>query len=81
VRRRIRFFEVTTDPTTLPPETTQVVMTNVAGNLWATVGDLYGLRTWIEYGFKQAKQAVGWADYRLTDDAAIARWWEVVMRA
>lgn len=81
VRRRIRFFELTTDPTTLPPETTQFVMTNVAGNLWATLGDIYGLRTWIEYGFKQAKQALGWADYRLTDYAAIERWWEVVMSA
>ncbi len=81
VRRRIRFFELTTDPTTLPPETTQFVMTNLAGNLWATLGDVYGLRTWIEYGFKQAKQALGWADYRLTDYAAIERWWEGVMSA
>jgi SRSO17 transposase len=81
VRRRIRFFELTTDPTTLPLETTQFVMTNVAGNVWATVGNVYGLRTWIEYGFKQAKQALGWADYRLTEYAAIERWWELVMSA
>jgi hypothetical protein len=34
-----------------------------------------------EYGFKQAKDELGWADYRLTDAAAIERWWEVVMCA
>ncbi len=35
----------------------------------------------IEYGFKQAKDELGWADYRLTDAAAIERWWEIVMCA
>jgi len=27
------------------------------------------LRTWIEYGFKHAKNELGWADYRVTDYA------------
>jgi SRSO17 transposase len=31
------------------------------------MGDHYGLRTWVEYGLKQAKDALGWADLRLTD--------------
>jgi hypothetical protein len=35
----------------------------------------------IEYGFRQVKDEVGWADYRLTDAESIARWWEVVMSA
>jgi hypothetical protein len=35
----------------------------------------------IEYGFKQAKDELGWADYRLTDAASIARWWEMVLCA
>lgn len=34
------------------------------------------MRTWIAYGFKQIKNELGWADHRLTDDAAIERWWE-----
>ena len=35
----------------------------------------------IEYGFKQAKDDLGWADYRLTDAASSERWWELVMSA
>src|SRR5260370_22145613 len=43
-----------------------------------TVGNTYGLRTWIEYGFKHAKNELGWADFRITDYASIERWWELV---
>ncbi len=43
-----------------------------------SLGDHYGLRTWIEYGFKHIKNELGWADFRLTEYAAIARWWELV---
>jgi len=28
--------------------------------------NFYGLRTWVEYGLKQSKNELGWADYRLT---------------
>ncbi len=42
-------------------------MTNLPGKIEQTVGDLFGWRTWIEYGFKQAKDELGWADYRVTD--------------
>jgi hypothetical protein len=45
------------------------------------VGNTYGLRTWIEYGFKPAKNELGWAEYRLTDYASIERWWELVFCA
>ena len=41
-------------------------------------GNPFGLRTWIEYGFTHAKDELGWADDRLTDAAAMARWWEIV---
>jgi len=40
-------------------------MTNFKGNIKETLGNLYGLRTWIEYGFRQSKQEMGWHDYRL----------------
>ncbi len=33
------------------------------------------------YGCKQAKDDLGWADDRVTDYAAIARWWELVLSA
>ena len=80
-RTRTRYFVVTTDPVHLPPETTWRLMTNLPGNIEQTVGNTFGLRTWIEYGFKQAKDELGWADYRLTDAHSIERWWELVMCA
>jgi len=80
-RHPTRFFEITTDPTTLPAETTWDLMSNLPGKIERTVGNTFGLRTWIEYGFKQAKDELGWADYRLTDASSIERWWELVMCA
>ena len=80
-RTSIRYFAITTDPVHLPPETTWNVMTNLPGKIERTVGNTFGLRTWIEYGFKHAKDELGWADYRLTDAHSIERWWELVMCA
>jgi SRSO17 transposase len=80
-RRPIRYYQITTDPVTLPPETTWDLMTNLQGKIEQTVGNTFGLRTWIEYGFKHAKDDLGWADYRVTDYASIERWWELVMSA
>lgn len=56
-------------------------MTNRTGKLREELGTLYGLRRWIEYGVKPIKNELGGADHRLTDDAAIERWWEVVFSA
>lgn len=78
-RTRVRFFVITTDPVRLPPETTWHLMTNLPGKIEQTVGNTFGLRTWIEYGFKQAKDELVWADSRLTDAASIERWWELVL--
>jgi SRSO17 transposase len=80
-RQPVRYFQITTDPETLPPETTWDLMTNQPGRIERTVGNTFGLRTWIEYGFKHAKDDLGWADYRVTDSASIERWWELVMSA
>lgn len=81
VRRAVRFYDLTSDPEKLPAATTRFVMTNLPGDLRHEVGNLYGLRTWIEYGFKQIKNELGWADHRLTTYAAIERWWELVFSA
>ena len=75
------FSLVTMDPRTLPPESTWYVMTNLEGKIEKTVGNTYGLRTWIEYGFKHAKNELGWAEYQATDYASIERWWELVFSA
>ncbi len=77
----VRYFWLTTDPATLPKDTTYLVMTNLAGKLRHVLGNAYGLRTWIEYGFKHSKNELGWADYRLTGYPAIERWWELVFSA
>lgn len=80
-RQAVRYYQITTDPATLPPETTWDLMTNQPGKIEQTVGNTFGLRTWVEYGFKHAKDDLGWADYRVTDYASIERWWELVMSA
>lgn len=80
-RHGVRYYEITTDPARLPRETTWDLMTNLPGAIEHTVGNTFGLRAWIEYGFKQAKDELGWADYCLTDAARITRWWELVMCA
>lgn len=54
-RRQLRYWEITTDPTTLPEGTTWWVMTQVPGITYKEVGNLFGLRTWVEYGLKQSK--------------------------
>ena len=36
------------------------------------------LRTWVEYGFRQCKQELGWTDYRFTHFQHIERWWEII---
>jgi hypothetical protein len=44
-RRAIRSYQITTDPQTLPPETTWDLMTNLPGKIQQTVGNTFGLRT------------------------------------
>ena len=80
-RHAVRYYQITTDPKTLPPETTWDLMTNQPGKIERTVGNTFGLRTWVEYGFKHSKDDLGWADYRVTDFASIERWWELIMSA
>ncbi len=36
------------------------------------IGDHYDFRTWIEYGLKQAKDTLGWADFRMTGELVIS---------
>lgn len=85
-RGTIRYYQITKgsipvakgstpDP---DPKDTWFIMTNLPGKIQLIVAQLYSLRTWIEYGFKQVKNELGWADFRLTDYASIERWWEFV---
>ena len=86
-----RVIVVTTDPVTLPDDTTWYLVTDLPApgtrrarrsNLSAaTLNDvvrLYGLRIWIEQSYKQVKQHLGWAQYQVRSDMAIRRHWELV---
>ena len=46
-RHAVRSFQLTTDPATLPPATTWDLMTTLPGKIEQTVGNTFGLRTWI----------------------------------
>src|SRR5947209_20195391 len=44
----------------------------------AEVVRLYGLRNWVEQGYKQVKDELGWADFMVRKDRAIRRHWQLV---
>jgi len=75
------YWEVTTAPETLPDNSTSFVMSNIPDLKYKQVGNIYGERTWIEYGFRQCKSELGWADFRLTHYPHIERWWEIIFSA
>ena len=58
------------------PEKMTVPM--IKGKLKKIVGNLYGLRTWVEYGFRQCKQELGWTDYRFTNFKDIEKCWSII---
>ena len=80
-KREIRYGQVTDNKETLLDNSTWYIITKVPGIKYKDVGNLYGLRNWVEYGLKQSKNELGWADFRVTDYSRIARWWEMVMSA
>jgi SRSO17 transposase len=80
-RGSVRYWELTTDPKTLPDNSTVFVMSNAPAIKLDEIGDAYGDRTWVEYGLKQSKDVLGWADFRVTNYKQIERWWEIVMSA
>lgn len=80
-KRAATYWEITTDPETMPSNSTSFVKTNIQGKVQENVGNLYGLRTWVEYGFRQCKQELGWTDYRFTSFEDIEKWWEIIFCA
>ncbi len=78
-KHRKQYWLLTTDPKTLPDNSTTFVMVAAPAIKLKEIGDCYGFRTWIEYGLKQAKDALGWADFRMTCYEQIEKWWEMVM--
>jgi hypothetical protein len=81
-RRSVRFYQITKGSTDEPDKADSwFIMTHLVGDIILSVGSQYTLRNWLEYGFKQVKHELGWHDYRLTDDASIERWWELIFSA
>lgn len=79
-RQKIRYYQISKRNVPDPKgDESWYIMTNLEGKIQRQVAPLYSLRNWIEYGFKQVKNELGWADFRLTDYASIERWWEIVM--
>jgi DDE superfamily endonuclease len=81
-----RLVVATADPATLPPKGTWYLVTNLprpggpreadsphpAAGL-AEIVRIYGIRHWIEQGYKQVKDELGWADFQVRSDIAIRR--------
>lgn len=92
--RTRRMVVVTTDPATLPRLSSWYLVTNLpvpgspraieaglpAADL-AEVTGLYGLRIWVEQGYKQQKDQLGWADYQVRSDRAMRHHWQLVVCA
>jgi SRSO17 transposase len=90
----VRVVVATADPATLPPLTTWYLAINLphpgspqadeapfAPADLAEIVRLYGLRNWVEQGYKQLKQELGWADFMVRSDPAIRRHWQLVFCA
>src|SRR3954453_12659511 len=88
---RPRLVVATTDPATRPALSTWYLLTNLPrpGSPRAAASPLapadltevvrlYGLRRWVEQGYKQVKGEFGWADFQVRADAAIQRHWHLV---
>jgi DDE superfamily endonuclease len=93
-KEEVRLVAVTTDPKTLPANSTWYLMTNLpapgspraqrspfeAADLCEVVR-LYGLRQWVEQSYRQIKAELGFADFQVRSDRAIRRHWELVLCA
>jgi SRSO17 transposase len=86
----VRLVVATTNPATLPERSTWYVVTNrphpdhqspqstlPAADL-AEIVRCYGLRIWVEQGYKQVKHELGWADFQVRSTTAIRRHYTLV---
>ena len=84
--RPLRLVVATTNPGRLPGHSSWYLLTNLARPATrraqqaelADIVRLYGLRHWVEQGYKQVKGELGWADFQVRSDRAIRRHWTLV---
>lgn len=76
----VRAVCATTDRRTLPGLSTWYLTTNLPVDAapLPEIVRLYGLRHWVEQGYKQMKDELGWADFMVRNDRAIRRHWTLV---
>lgn len=78
----LRYYQISKNIDPDPKsENMWLITTNLPGNIKLKVAQLYSLRILLDYGFKQIKNELGWADFRLTDYQSIERWWEIIFSA
>jgi hypothetical protein len=93
-QRSRRSVVATTDPKELPDKATWYLSTNLPhptsseraqqqeskleGADLSEIVRLYGLRMWVEQGYKHVKHVLGWSDYQVRSDIAIRRHWQLV---
>ena len=76
-----RYWEVTTGPEKLPPNSTWYVLTEIPDLSYNDVGNLYRCRNWVEYARSMSNNELGWADFRLSRSESMEKWWELVSSA
>jgi Transposase DDE domain len=92
--KSVRLVTVTTDPVTLPANSSCYLTTNLpapgsktAQNSELSPADLeevvrlYRLRMWVEQSYKQVKGELGFSDFQVRSDHAICRHWQLVLCA
>jgi hypothetical protein len=93
-KESVRLVAVSTDPATLPANSSWYLTTNLpapgssrekrspldAASLEEVVR-LYGLRMWVEQSYKQVKGELGFSDFQVRSDPAIRRHWQMVFCA
>jgi hypothetical protein len=93
-KESVRLVAVTTDPITLPANSSWYLTTNLpapgsnrAQDSELSPADLkevvrlYGLRMWVEQSYKQVKGELGFSDFQVRSDAAIRRHWQLIFCA
>lgn len=80
-RRTIQYWQITTDKETVRDDSTWFVMTRIPHLKYKEVGEIYKVRAYVEQGFRNSKNELGWADFRVTKYADIQKWWELVICA
>ncbi len=91
----VRLVAVTTDPSTLPANSSWYLTTNLpalgssreeqspllAAASLEEIVRLYGLRMWVEQSYKHIKGALGFSDFQVRSEQAIVHHWELIFCA